>query len=79
MKNEITSIPKILKLLELKGCVVTIDAMGCQRKKQITDNNGDYVLSLKGNQGTLHEAVKDFFTIAESKEYVGVKYDFLEE
>lgn len=79
--NEITAIPKILKLLELKGCVVTIDAMGCQREiaKQITEKGGDYVLSLKGNQGSLHEAVKDFFNIAEAKEYAGVKYNFLEE
>ncbi|MFK5969241.1 MAG: ISAs1 family transposase [Candidatus Marithrix sp.] len=58
--NEIIAIPKILKLLELKGCIVTIDAMGCQRDiaKQITDSGGDYVLSLKGNQGSLHEAIK---------------------
>ena len=54
--------------------------MGCQREiaKQITKQSGDYVLSLKGNQGSLHEAVKDFFTIAEAKEYIDVKYDFLE-
>ena len=70
---------QILKLLELKGCIVTIDAMGCQREiaKQITKNSGDYVLSSKGNQGSLHET--DFFTIAETKEYIDVKYNFLEE
>jgi len=53
--NEIIAIPKVLKLLELKGCIVTIDAMGCQREiaKQITKQSGDYVLSLKGNQGSL--------------------------
>ncbi len=79
--NEITAIPQLLKCLELKGCLATIDAMGCQRDiaKQIIEYDGDYVLSLKGNQGTLHEAVRDFFTIAEVKEYIGVKYDYLEE
>jgi hypothetical protein len=47
--NEITAIPKLLKLLELKGCIITIDAMGCQTAiaKQIVDQKGDYVLGLK--------------------------------
>lgn len=50
--NEITAIPKLLELLELKGCIVTLDAMGCQRKiaKQIRSQKGDYVMGLKGNQ-----------------------------
>lgn len=62
--NEITAIPKLLTLLELKGCIVTLDAMGCQRAiaEQIMNQDGDYVLGLKGNQGTLHEAVEDYFT-----------------
>ncbi|NEV65161.1 ISAs1 family transposase, partial [Thiorhodococcus minor] len=62
--NEITAIPKLLELLELKGAIVTIDAMGCQTKiaEQIVDQGADYVLGLKGNQGTLHEEVADFFT-----------------
>jgi predicted transposase YbfD/YdcC len=60
--NEITAIPKLLELLELKGCVVTVDVMVCQRTiaEQIIDQQGDYVLGLKGNQGNLHEAVEDF-------------------
>ena len=51
--NEITAIPNLLTLLELKGCIVTLDAMGCQRAiaAQIVDQEGDYVLGLKGNQG----------------------------
>jgi len=79
--NEITAIPKLLALLELKGCIVTIDAMGCQRAiaEQIIDQEGDYVLGLKGNQGTLHEAVEDFFTIAESHQFTGVAHDYVEE
>lgn len=51
--NEITAIPELLKLLELEGCIVTIDAMGCQKEiaKTIIDKDADYVLGLKGNQG----------------------------
>jgi len=58
--NEITAIPKLLKLLDLEGRIVTIDAMGAQREicQQILDQSGDYVISLKGNQGTLHEDAK---------------------
>ena len=54
--NEITAIPELLTLLELKGCIVTIDAMGCQREiaKQIVQDGGDYILALKDNQQTLH-------------------------
>ena len=57
--NEITAISKLLELLELQGAVVTIDAMGCQRAiaAQIEAQEADYVLGLKGNQGTLHEDV----------------------
>jgi predicted transposase YbfD/YdcC len=57
--NEITAIPKLLELLELQGAVVTLDAMGCQRAiaEQIVAQGADYVLGLKGNQGTLHEDV----------------------
>ena len=58
--NEITAIPEVLKLLDLENKVVTIDAMGAQRSicRQIVEAGGDYVISLKGNQGTLHEDVK---------------------
>lgn len=61
--NEITAIPELLKLLEIKGCIVTIDAMGCQKAiaEQIIKQKGDYVLGLKGNQGNLYEDVKLFF------------------
>lgn len=61
--NEITAIPELLKMLELAGCIVTIDAMGCQKKiaKAIVKKKADYVLAVKGNQGTLHEQIKTFF------------------
>lgn len=79
--NEITAIPKLLELLALKGCIVTIDAMGCQRDiaAQIIGQEGDYVLGLKGNQGNLHEAVEDFFTTADQQQFAGVSHDYKEE
>ena len=79
--NEITAIPKLLKLLEIKGCIITIDAMGCQHAitDQIIGQKGDYVIGLKGNQGNLHEAVNDFFTIAQQNDFNGISYDYSEE
>jgi predicted transposase YbfD/YdcC len=61
--NEITAIPELLKLLYIEGCIITIDAMGCQRKivKEIIKKKADYVIGLKGNQETLHEEVKEYF------------------
>jgi hypothetical protein len=55
--NEVTAVPKLLKLLTLKGTIVTADALNCQRAiaQQIVDREGDYALALKGNQGTLHD------------------------
>jgi predicted transposase YbfD/YdcC len=57
--NEITAVPKLLEMLSLKGTIVTTDALNCQRAiaQQIVDQGGDYVLALKGNQGTLYEDV----------------------
>jgi len=61
--NEITAIPDLLAPLVLKGATVTIDAMGCPRKicQQIIDQDADYVIGLKGNQGSLREDVELFF------------------
>ena len=61
--NEITAIPKLLEVLELSGCLVTIDAMGCQTEiaQKIVDAGADYCLAVKGNQPTLHQALTDFF------------------
>src|SRR5664279_1813439 len=60
--NEITAVPKLLAMLSLKGTIVTMDALNCQRAiaQQIVDQGGDYVLALKGNQGTLHGDVALF-------------------
>ena len=64
--NEITAIPVLLRLLDLAGCTVTIDAMGCQTASaaQIVEQGGDYVLALKDNQPTLHEEVRHTFAQA---------------
>jgi predicted transposase YbfD/YdcC len=60
--NEITAVPELLRVLELSGCIVTTDAMGCQKKiaREIVDADADYVLALKGNQEKVHEEVKSF-------------------
>jgi len=60
--NEIVAIPALLAMMEIEGAIVTIDAMGCQREiaRQILDQKADYVLALKGNQGTLREDVELF-------------------
>jgi predicted transposase YbfD/YdcC len=60
--NEITAVPKLLKLLSLQGCIVTVDALNCQRAiaQQVIDQKGDYVMALKGNQGSLHDDVRRF-------------------
>ncbi len=79
--NEITAIPKLLELLELTGCIVTIDAMGCQTKiaAQIVNQGGDDVLGLKGNQSALHEQVKEFFATATAGGCAGVDDEDTEE
>ena len=78
--NEITAIPQLLALLRIKGCIVTIDAMGCQTKiaEQIIEQEGDYVLALKGNQGTLASEVEEAFIDADAKDYEGMESEFLE-
>jgi predicted transposase YbfD/YdcC len=61
--NEITAIPQLIELLDLEGCVVTIDAAGCQKDiaARIVEKNADHLLALKDNQPTLHARVADYF------------------
>ena len=75
--NEITAIPELLKILDLEGCVVTIDAMGCQTDivKEIAEKEADYVISLKGNQGTLHQEVKQYLDWAEHHNFKDIAYE----
>jgi predicted transposase YbfD/YdcC len=79
--NEITAIPQLLELLELKGCIVTLDAMGGQKEiaEKIIEKGADYVLAVKGNQGQLHEAIVDFFDTAQGADFQGVPFDYHEE
>ena len=67
--NEITAVPKLLEMLSLKGTIVTADTLNCQREiaQKIVDQGGDYVLALKGNQGTLHDDVVTYFDDPASK------------
>lgn len=78
--NEITAIPELLKVLDLQGCIVTIDAMGTQKAiaAQIVAQGGDYVLALKGNQGNLFEDVEQLFDWATSQAFTGSDHDFHE-
>ena len=79
--NEITAIPDLLSKLEVKGAVVTIDAMGCQKAiaKKIIQKEADYVLAVKGNQGHLSSAIKDFFSIAHEENFKQLSHQFTEE
>jgi len=78
--NEITAIPELLRTLKLAGCIVTIDAMGCQKQiaAEISHAKADYVLALKGNQSTLHDEVASFMEDAQASDFEGVTHDFLE-
>jgi predicted transposase YbfD/YdcC len=75
--NEITAIPELLRALDLAGAVVSIDAMGCQTAiaQQIVEQQGDYVLALKGNQGSLHEDVEQLFNHARQQQFRGIEHD----
>lgn len=75
--NEITAIPQILSVLDINGCIVTIDAMGCQKDiaAKIIAGKGDYILALKGNQGNLHDQVKDFIDISVENDFEDVLHE----
>ncbi len=76
--NEITAIPELLQVLELSGCIVTIDAIGCQTEivQAIRDKEADYVLALKENQGTLYRDVEELFADARQAALREVRHDF---
>ena len=69
--NEITAVPELLARLDIAGCIVSMDAMHCQKEtaRQIVDRGGDYLLGLKGNQQALHDAVRLFFEDALNREF----------
>ena len=76
--NEITAIPQLLKALEIEACIVTIDAMGCQRAiaQQIVKRGADYVLALKGNQSRLFEVVQQIFAQSQKTQFAGIEPDY---
>jgi predicted transposase YbfD/YdcC len=75
--HEIAAIPDLLRVLDLNGALVTIDAAGCQREiaKQVREQGGDYLLAVKGNQPTLHDAVHAIFDRACEADFTGVRHD----
>lgn len=75
--NEITAIPELLEIISVKGCIVTIDAMGCQKKiaEKIYSQGGDYVLATKDNQKCLKKAMEKTFNAAIEMEFKDMVYD----
>jgi predicted transposase YbfD/YdcC len=78
--NEITAVPELLRVLELDGCIVTVDALNCQKNiaKEISEADADYVLALKGNHAVAHEEVRAFLEDARRRNFAGVAHDFVE-
>lgn len=76
--NEITAIPQLLRLLDVSGCIVTIDAMGTQTKiaRAIREEKADYVLRVKANQGQLHQDLVDWFAYADKVQFKDIKGDY---
>lgn len=72
--NEITAIPELIEQIDVTNAVVTIDAAGCQRDiaEKIVDGGGDYILALKGNQGTLHQAVQDYIVTHMENDFANI-------
>lgn len=76
--NEIMAIPRLLEMLELSGCLVTIDAMGCQKEiaRGIVDRGADYLLAVKENQGQLYQDVGDLFEAGDGRGLDGLPHDY---
>jgi predicted transposase YbfD/YdcC len=76
--NEITAIPKLLQVLEIAGCIVTIDAIGCQTEiaQAIAERDADYVLAVKENQGHLYEDIKELFDAAQEVHFKDVPHAY---
>ena len=76
--NEITAIPKLLQMLEIAGCIVTIDAIGCQTAiaQTVVDLDADYVLAAKENQGHLYEDIKGLFDAAQEVNFKDVPHAY---
>ena len=77
--NEISAIPELLELLHIKGCIVTLGAMGCQKQiaQEIRDKQADYVLAVKDNQRQLHQDIEQWFAYADQIGFEGLDHDYL--
>lgn len=78
--NEITAVPELLRTLELADCLVTVDALNCQKNiaQEISEADADYVLTLKANHSTAHAEVLCFLEDARQRNFAGVAHDFVE-
>lgn len=78
--NEITAVPELLRVLELAGCIVTADALNCQKNiaKEISEADAEYVLTLKANHGTAYAEVSSFLADARRRDFAGVAHDHVE-
>jgi len=76
--NEMTAIPERLRLLNASGCIVTIDAIGCQKNiaQTIRDEKADYILCVKDNQSTLKQDLEDWFAYGDQRQFAGMPMDF---
>lgn len=76
--NEITAVPELLKLLFIKGCIVTFDALNCQKDiaQTVLEQQADYVFALKANHPQLHQDVMDWFDWARERKFRDVTHDF---
>jgi predicted transposase YbfD/YdcC len=76
--NEITAIPELLRLLNVSGCIVTIDAMGCQKDiaQTIRDEKADYILRVKDNQAKLKQDIEAWFAYGDDQQFAGMPMDF---
>ena len=78
--NEITAVPELLDMLDVSGCTVTVDAMGCQKEiaRKITDSRADYILALKRNQPQLYDDVSETFDHLRRSKFSDIDYRFCE-
>jgi predicted transposase YbfD/YdcC len=76
--NEITAIPELLRVLDIAGCIVTVDAMGCQTKivETIVERGGDYVIAVKANQPRLYDDLQTMFRDGQATQFRDVAHDF---
>jgi predicted transposase YbfD/YdcC len=76
--NEMKVIPELLKLLDLTGCIVTLDALNCQTKiaSEIRAQNADYILAVKENQGKLYDDLKDWFAGGLAENFLQVPHGY---